>query len=147
MGPSVFIVYLPSMGPHGLCRDIRQIVTWVLPTTMDKVCVMGSQGQVSADKKTRQTYIKSMNGKCFGCGSKDHSKKDRNHERDMCNHCGKVGHRSNICFTKYLGKPGKSAKAGASVENPASSSTTAQAPPAQSASATKNSPTKDICYG
>src|ERR1700677_1730045 len=42
MGPSVFIVYLPSMGPHGLCRDIQQIVTWVLPTTMDKVCVMGS---------------------------------------------------------------------------------------------------------
>ena len=102
------------------------------------------QGQASADKKNRQTYIKFMNGKCFGCGSKDHSKKDGNHERDVCNHCGKVGHRSNVCFTKYLGKPGKTAKAGASVENPGtSSSTPAQAPPAQSASATKTTPAKD----
>ena len=53
-----------------------------------------------------------MKGRCFGCGSKDHTKKEGNHDRDVCNHCKKVGHCVPVCFTKYIGKPGPaSAKA------------------------------------
>jgi Retrotransposon gag protein len=90
-------------------------------------------------QKTKAEYMKWMQGKCFGCGSKDHAKKDGKHERDVCNHCGKTGHRSNVCFTKYLGKPGKTAGAAATSEStdstPSSSTDTA--------AATKQSPAKD----
>jgi hypothetical protein len=63
-------------------------------------------------KKDRASYIKSMQGKCYGCGSDKHTKKDRNHKRDICNHCGKTGHRSPVCFNKYIGKPGSAKAAG-----------------------------------
>ena len=92
--------------------------------------------QQGGTKKTRADYIKFMNGKCYGCGSKDHTKKDGNHERDICNHCAKVGHRSNVCFTKYLGKPGKpKAKAAASTDStdpaPSTSEAVSATAPAQ----------------
>jgi len=58
------------------------------------------------EKRTRFTYLQSMKGRCFGCRSKDHTKKEGNHDRDVCNHCKKVGHRTPVCFTKYIGKPG-----------------------------------------
>jgi hypothetical protein len=57
-------------------------------------------------KKDCASYIKSMQGKCYGCGSDKHTKKDGNHERDVCNHCGKMGHRSPVCSNKYIGKAG-----------------------------------------
>ena len=84
--------------------------------------------QQGGTKKTCADYIKFMNGKCYGCGSKDHAKKDGNHECDVCNHCAKVGHRSNVCFTKYLGKPGKpKAKAAASTDSTESTPSTSEA--------------------
>ena len=57
------------------------------------------------EKKTHKSYLASMKGRCFGCRSKEHNKKDGNHERDVCHHCGKAGHRSTVCFSKYMGKP------------------------------------------
>jgi hypothetical protein len=45
-----------------------------------------------------------MKGKCFGCRSSDHSKADGKHNGDICCHCKKKGHRSNVCFAKYMGK-------------------------------------------
>ena len=71
------------------------------------------QQQPTKVQKTKVDYMKFMHGKCFGCGSKEHTKKNGHHERDVCNHCGKTGHRSPVCFMKYLGKPGKSASAAA----------------------------------
>ena len=61
--------------------------------------------QNSNEKKTHKSYLATMKGRCFGCGSKEHNKKDRNHERDVCHHCAKAGHRSTVCLSKYLGKP------------------------------------------
>jgi hypothetical protein len=69
-----------------------------------------------------------MQGKCYGCGSTDHTKKDGNHKHDVCNHCGKTGHRLPVCFTKYIGKPGKGAKAAATLD----SSTSTMKPPSSS---------------
>ena len=60
--------------------------------------------QISTEKQTHKSYLATMKGKCFGCGSKEHSKKDGNHEHDVCHHCGKAGHRSTVCIAKYMGK-------------------------------------------
>jgi hypothetical protein len=71
---------------------------------VDATC-QGNQKPKEA-KKDRASYIKSMQGKCYGCGSDKHTKKDGNHERDVCNHCSKTGHQSPVCFNKYIGKAG-----------------------------------------
>jgi hypothetical protein len=97
-------------------------------------------------KKDRASYMKHMQGKCYGCGSTQHTKKDRGHEQDVCNHCGKVGHRSTVCFAKYIGKPGKSASAKANTDGTVSTPSTSSSQPAATASAsstTKPSLAKD----
>ena len=72
------------------------------------------------EERNRCTYMAFMKGKCYGCGSPDHAKKDGQHNRDICGHCKKVGHRSPVCFSKYMGKP-IAAKAAASQESPEAS--------------------------
>jgi hypothetical protein len=76
------------------------------PDAMD-VDMSRQEASNKKEKRMRGSYIKWMQGKCYGCGSKEHNKKDGNHEQDVCNHCGKTGHRTPICFTKYLGKAGQ----------------------------------------
>jgi hypothetical protein len=92
-------------------------------------------------QKNRGSYIKHMQGKCYGCGSDKHTKKDGNHERDVCNHCGKTGHRSPVCFTKYIGKPA-TAKAAANTDGSTSQATPPSAPKA-TASASTSAPAKN----
>jgi hypothetical protein len=104
----------------------------------------GNNNNSNGPKKDRASYMKHMQGKCYGCGSTQHTKKDGGHERDVCNHCGKVGHRSTVCFAKYVGKPGKSASAKATtdgtVSTPSTSSPTATA---AASSSSKPSPAKE----
>ena len=90
------------------------------------------------EERNRRTYMAFMKGKCYGCGSTDHAKKDRQHNCDICGHCKKVGHCSPVCFSKYMGKP-IAAKAAASQESPEASSSKEKA----TASATQNAPAKD----
>ena len=90
------------------------------------------------EERNKRTYMSFMKGKCYGCGSTDHAKKDRQHNRDICGHCKKVGHRLPDCFSKYMGKP-IAAKAAASQESPEASSSKEKA----TASATQNAPAKD----
>ena len=105
--------------------------------------VDASQQSDSKEVRNRKTYTSFMRGKCFGCGSPDHAKKEGGHERDICNHCKKVGHRSPVCMAKYLGKK-VVAKAAASVEVPENSK---PPPPAAKAAATTSkgkAPASDI---
>ena len=90
------------------------------------------------EERNRRTYMSFMKGKCYGCGSTDHAKKDRQHNRDICSHCKKVGHCSPVCFSKYMGKP-IAAKAAASQESPEASGSKEKA----TASATQNVLAKD----
>ena len=80
-----------------------------------------------------------MKGKCYGCGRTDHTKKDGQHNRDICSHCKKVGHRSPVCFSKYMGKP-ITAKAAALQESAEASSGSKEK---ATASTTQNAPAKD----
>ena len=73
------------------------------PDTME-VDASRQGNQNSTEKRTHKSYLATMKGRCFGCGSKEHNKKDENHERDVCHHCGKAGHRSTVCLSKYMGK-------------------------------------------
>ena len=111
------------------------------PNAMD---VDASQQLDSKEVRNRKTYTSFMRGKCFGCGSPDHTKKEGGHERDRCNHCKKVGHRSPVCMAKYLGKK-VVAKAAASNEVPQDSKP--PPPPAAKAAATTSKgkvPAQDI---
>jgi hypothetical protein len=67
---------------------------------VDATC-QGNSGKPKELKKDRGSYIKHMQGKCYGCGSTDHTKKEGNHECDVCNHCGKTGHRSLVTCLLY----------------------------------------------
>ena len=83
-----------------------------------------------------------MRGKCYDCGSLDHTKADGKHERDICGHCKKVGHHSPICFNKYLEKP-IVAKATATEQAPEASSSSTAAKGKAAVSATSNAPATD----
>ena len=54
--------------------------------------------------RTREEFVRRMRGKCFGCGSVAHAKKDGNHEREICAYCRRVGHREVVCMDKFMGK-------------------------------------------
>ena len=42
--------------------------------------------------RTREEFLRQMRGRCFGCGSTAHTKKDGNHEHEVCKHCMRMGH-------------------------------------------------------
>jgi hypothetical protein len=97
--------------------------------------------EAETGKRNRQTWMSAMKGKCFGCGSTEHTKEKGGHDREICHHCGKTGHRSNVCFHKYMGKP-KVKKANGTIQDSAqdSSKTDGQQDNAQKANATRAKP-------
>ena len=95
----------------------------VVPMDLDAMCQgqskqRGQNQQSSGSGKNRASWMKQMTGKCFGCGSTEHTKKNGGHDQEICHHCQKAGHRTNVCFDKYMGKE-KKAKA-ASMQQAAS---------------------------
>ena len=64
----------------------------------------GKQGQSASKRPSRSDFLTKMKGKCFGCGSSDHTKEQGNHGSNICNHCKKAGHRSMVCFAKFMGR-------------------------------------------
>ena len=55
--------------------------------------------------RTREEFMCQMHGKCFGCGSSTHAKRDRHYERDLCAYCKRHGHCEGVCMDKFLGRP------------------------------------------
>jgi hypothetical protein len=55
--------------------------------------------------KTYQDFLNAMRGRCFGCGSTGHNKKDGNHGALRCNYCQRMGHAATVCQDKYMGFP------------------------------------------
>jgi hypothetical protein len=86
------------------------------------------QQQLGSGGKNWASWMKQMAGKCFGCGSSDHTKKAGGHDREICHHCQKAGHRANVCFDKYMGKE-KKVKA-ASTETAAATAPSVSSTPA-----------------
>ena len=99
------------------------------------------QQQPGKEVQNQKTYLAFMKGKCYGCGSTDHTKANRNHEQDVCNHFRKVGHRSPVCQSKYLGKPAATKTAATEQEQPTPSTLTPKGK--ASVSATTPTPAKD----
>ena len=71
------------------------------PNAMEIDATKGPNG------KSRFDFLRAMTGKCFGCGSPDHAKKDGQHDREICKWCSRAGHREGVCQDKFLGKPRK----------------------------------------
>lgn len=87
------------------------------PNAMDIDATRAASLPSSSSKKTLFSFRRDMRGRCYGCGSKDHTKAQGKHNHEVCNHCGRTGHRAIVCMDKYLGKPGKgSARVGASTQ-------------------------------
>jgi hypothetical protein len=56
-----------------------------------------------------------MHGRCFGCGSTIHAKKEGNHDRNLCPYCKRTGHQEIVCMDKFLGQA-KTQKAAAVIQ-------------------------------
>ena len=99
------------------------------------------QQQSGKEVRNRKTYLAFMKGKCYGCRSTDHMKANRNHKQHIYNHCRKVGYRSPVCQSKYLGKPAAAKAATTEQEQPTPSTSTSRGK--ASVSATTPMLTKD----
>ena len=80
--------------------------TEFMPIDIDASCQQqgGRQGQSAQKRPNCSNFLKKMKGKCFGCGSSDHTKEQGAHGSNICNHCKKAGHRSTVCFAKFMGR-------------------------------------------
>lgn len=80
------------------------------PDAMDIDALKMLKGQasgkgVSPNGRTMDDWKRSLVNRCNKCGSSDHIAKNGNHERDVCNHCQKAGHRSTVCIRRFMGYP------------------------------------------
>ena len=67
------------------------------------IVLIGEPVKMDVDAtRTKEGYMCQMQGRCFGCGSTDHTKRDSNHERDLCKHCMHIGHLEAMCLSKYM---------------------------------------------
>ena len=52
---------------------------------------------------TRQKFTRQMLGRCYGCGSKAHARREGNYDCNLCGYCKRVGHWEVVCMDKFLG--------------------------------------------
>ncbi|KAJ3533934.1 hypothetical protein NMY22_g7130 [Coprinellus aureogranulatus] len=53
--------------------------------------------------RTRDDFTRQMRGKCYGCGSSSHVKRDGNHGSTKCDYCGRLGHFARVCQDRFMG--------------------------------------------
>ncbi|KAJ3508867.1 hypothetical protein NMY22_g16482 [Coprinellus aureogranulatus] len=53
--------------------------------------------------RTRDDFMCEMRGKCFGCGSSSHAKRNGNHRSTKCDYCSRLGHVARVCQDCFLG--------------------------------------------
>lgn len=59
----------------------------------------------SSNGKTQEDWRKALHGKCYGCGSDEHTiTKGCLSKRTICQWYKKVRHSSAVCMTQYLGQ-------------------------------------------
>lgn len=82
------------------------------PMEIDASRMTGNNGspynrsnQAGPNGKTFDDWKRALVNKCNRCASTAHIAKDGHHEKDVCNWCGKVGHRSTACQRKFMGHP------------------------------------------
>ena len=64
----------------------------------------GSRNQTNKQSGlSKAEYNKSMQGRCYRCGSKDHTRRDCPRTDLVCHACGVQGHQSNVCYKKLTG--------------------------------------------
>ena len=81
--------------------------------------------------RTREEFNRLMRGKCYGCSSEAHVKKDGGHNREICNHCRRAGHHEVVCMDKFLKKPcSQRVSATAEGEGEAQTAASTSTPPA-----------------
>ena len=57
----------------------------------------------TASGRTREDFTRAMIGRCYGCGSSNHQKRDGGHEREVCAFCRRQGHKEAVCQDRFLG--------------------------------------------
>lgn len=82
------------------------------PNAMDIDATRGPNG------KSKFDFLSAMKGRCFGCGSSQHNKRDGGHERDLCSWCLRTGHKDSVCQDRYLGHPRKQKVAASDTPTP-----------------------------
>lgn len=55
--------------------------------------------------KTIRMFLEQMTGRCFGCGSTAHVKRQGGHDHEVCDYCGRRGHRKTVCQDRFIGLP------------------------------------------
>ena len=54
--------------------------------------------------RTRKEFMRHMHGKCFGCRSTTHTKRDGSHKCNLCPYCKRIRHQKTVCMDRFLGR-------------------------------------------
>ena len=81
-------------------RRITPVTAGPDPMAMD---IDATRAQAGPSGKSRLDFLQAMKGKCFGCGSTGHTKKDGNHGSIKCTYCSRFGHYERVCQDRYMG--------------------------------------------
>ena len=60
--------------------------------------------QTQGNGRTVDDHQRLMHGRCYGCGSRDHLKRDGNHGTTRCQYCERFGHIQTVCLDRFLGR-------------------------------------------
>ncbi|KAF5351407.1 hypothetical protein D9757_014519 [Collybiopsis confluens] len=52
---------------------------------------------------TREGFMAPMRGRCYGCGSQSHEKRNCTHKEATCHFCARKGHLESVCQDKFMG--------------------------------------------